>query len=180
MLPLLPENSKLVCDIPEYSEFIGYCMDINSVMYTCRKRQFGYYGKWIKLSHSIKNNRVCYCITNQKSNKYVLAHRILAMLFIPNPENKPWINHRDSNPLNNSISNIEWCTPKENSLHAVEFGFLPKGSCVKTSKLKESEVIEIRQKRKNGIKIKEIACHYDISVTTVEGIVANKTWKHIL
>lgn len=42
------------------------------------------------------------------------------MSFIPNPDNKPYINHLDGNPLNNSIENLEWCTPRENTVHAKE------------------------------------------------------------
>lgn len=42
------------------------------------------------------------------------VHRLIAMAFIPNPDNLPEINHKDSNPLNNAISNLEWCTHKYN------------------------------------------------------------------
>lgn len=46
-------------------------------------------------------------------SKY-FVHRIVAELFIPNPENKPFVDHIDTNPLNNHISNLQWCTASEN------------------------------------------------------------------
>lgn len=52
-------------------------------------------------------------------NKQITIHRLVAEIFIPNPENKPCINHKDWNKLNNSIENLEWCTYIENSLHSI-------------------------------------------------------------
>jgi hypothetical protein len=45
------------------------------------------------------------------------VHQIVAKTFIPNPKNKPHVNHKDKNGLNNNFTNLEWCTAKENNIH---------------------------------------------------------------
>ena len=58
--------------------------------------------------------------------KRVKIHRLVATAFIPNPENKPYVNHKDGNRSNNSVDNLEWVTASENTQHAVNTGlFLP-------------------------------------------------------
>ena len=49
-----------------------------------------------------------------KKYKFIFIHRLVAMAYIPNPQNKPFINHKDFNRVNNNIENLEWCTAWEN------------------------------------------------------------------
>lgn len=66
-----------------------------------------------------RKNRVGY-IKVSLNNKGFYIHRLLAQAFIPNPDNKPCVNHKDGNKLNNSLDNLEWVTELENQKHAFD------------------------------------------------------------
>lgn len=61
-------------------------------------------------------------LSKEGCRKRVMVHRLVAMAFIPNPENKPHVNHLDSNRKNNHVDNLEWCNQKENMQHALKHG----------------------------------------------------------
>lgn len=61
-------------------------------------------------------------LTKNGTKKSKKVHRLIAKAFIPNEEGKPNINHIDGNQLNNNISNLEWCTQRENIIHAYSIG----------------------------------------------------------
>ena len=71
------------------------------------------------LKPTIRNNGY-YFVTIQR--KQYMVHRLVAQTFIPNPENKPQVNHIDGNKKNNQVDNLEWCTAKENTIHAYSIG----------------------------------------------------------
>lgn len=64
-----------------------------------------------------KRGYLCASLTNGKV-KHILIHRLIAETFIPNPLNKPCVNHIDGNKQNNGIDNLEWCTYSENTIHS--------------------------------------------------------------
>jgi len=63
---------------------------------------------------------------SNKKEKNFYVHRLVAIAFIPNPKNKRCVNHIDYNRNNNDISNLEWCTHKENYYHSDKIGRMSK------------------------------------------------------
>lgn len=61
-------------------------------------------------------------VTIERQKMSFKLHRQVALLFIPNPDNHPQVNHKDGNKNNNAVSNLEWCTNKQNAHHAIENG----------------------------------------------------------
>lgn len=107
-------------------------------------------------------------------------HRLVGQAFIPNPENKPCINHLNGIKTNNYAQNLEWCTYEENNRHAIKHKLNQmQGEHHPLSKLTEIEVLEIRKLRKKGYKIILLANKFNICKGNVSLITSRKAWKHI-
>jgi hypothetical protein len=112
--------------------------------------------------------------------KTFLLHRLIALTFIENPENKEQVNHIDGNKINNCVNNLEWCTNKENQIHKFQNG------------LGNNYTRKIGQYDLNGNFIKEFnsitlaAKEVNVSKSTIRGVLINyrKTsagfiWKYL-
>lgn len=90
-------------------------------------------------------------------------HRLLALKYIPNPDNKPDVNHIDGNKLNNSLDNLEWATRSENIRHSYKLG--------RKSVEKVERNREILSLYTDGMTHREIAKMYGISQPAVTQII---------
>jgi len=109
------------------------------------------------------------------------VHRLVAEHFIPNPENKPTVNHKDATKTNNRASNLEWMTYKENIRHSINAGLTryPRRIGEPKAKLTERSVIDIRCKLKNGDSVNGLAKIHGVARNTIRRIRDNKSWKHV-
>jgi hypothetical protein len=94
------------------------------------------------------------------ANNERYMHRLVAKHFIPNPENKPEVNHIDGDKSNNCVLNLEWCTPSENKQHAYDTGLkvASKGEKSGRAKLTNKQVGQILYLYKfEGFRQKDLA-----------------------
>lgn len=108
--------------------------------------------------------------------KLQFIHRLVAIKYIPNPNNLEQVNHKDGNKLNNCVDNLEWVSNQTNRNHAVEQGLHIHGEQCPWAKLTQSDVDFIRtlQGYKTAI---EVAEYYGVSKSTINGIWDRRTWK---
>ena len=124
------------------------------------------------LSGSIQDDG--YIRVNIQGKSYS-KHRIIAEAFIPNPDNLPFINHKDGNKQNNSIANLEWCTQKENSIHAHKNNLQPKGLSTYKGKFTKEQRDEIKELWDSGqYSRRQLAQKYNVSHTCINDIINDK------
>ena len=101
------------------------------------------------------------------------VHRIVAEAWIPNPENKPEVNHIDANRQNNCIDNLEWVTRQENCTHAKVNKLMPSGKNHVKTKVDASDVFAYWARNKD-LTHQQIANNFGISQSRVCQIVGGK------
>jgi DNA polymerase III alpha subunit len=146
-----------------------------------RIRKKGWYNKKrinkpILLHINIIKSGYCYAHlykrNDKKSRKARQIHKLVAQAFIPNPLNKPEINHLDGNKQNNYIKNLTWVTKSENVRHSHRIGLL---SSETFAKITRNTVDKIRNLYPLYNQY-ELAKKFDISQTQVNRILHYKCW----
>lgn len=104
-------------DIKGY-EGLYQVSNLGRVKSLARHKTSRYNNEEIIMTNSLAKNyyQVALCKNGKVSRKRV--NRLVAQAFIPNPNNLPYVNHKDENKLNNCVDNLEWCTPKYNSRYS--------------------------------------------------------------
>ena len=115
---------------------------------------------------------------NSPAKQHTL-HRLVAIAFIPNPENKPQVNHIDGDKQNNCVENLEWATCSENIKHAFKLGLRDsKGAKNSQSKLTKEDVLWMRE-NKGKVLQKDMAKRFGVSSKYVSDVICGIYWKHI-
>lgn len=128
-----------------------------------------------KTSHGYRNITLT---RNGKCTKYYI-HRLVALSFIPNPENKPQINHKDGNGLNNDITNLEWVTSRENLIHRSRVLKKEIGEAHHAATLKNSAISKVRALVLLGSMPSVIARQLSVSRAVIKSIKSGRTWSHV-
>lgn len=121
-------------------------------------------------------------LTKSKVRRKFFVHRLVAIAFIPNTENKPEVNHKDGVKSNNSSENLEWMTSSENTRHALDTNLYvaARGENSGTSKLTEVQVREIHQLYSLGNITQEVLSKtYKVRSSAISRILTGVRWKHI-
>lgn len=127
-----------------------------------------------------KGYKQLYVQVNNK-RKLFYIHRLVAQSFLPNPENKPQVNHINGIKTDNRVQNLEWCTSNENRKHAVDNNLMKKGENHSKSKLTEKDILAIRRLYRINPRFNKtnIAKKLGVRDTTIHKIINNQRWKHI-
>ena len=171
------QNKKVI-----YEEHFNQIKGYNNYLISDLGRVFSFYTKKVLKPRKDKDGYFLVDLCKNGIRKHHKIHRLVALAFIPNPENKRTINHIDGVKTNNFVDNLEWATNKENTQHALNNGLLKpnKGSKHGQAKLSEKEVLEIRSLHKTGDYYqKDLGKIFGVDRSLIGYIVRRKRWKHI-
>lgn len=164
-----PKWKKIIInDTICYVSNTGTILDENKIKIKEYENSSKYKTVWI---HSKNNKQKCYPR---------LVHRLVAQAFIPNPENKPQINHINHNIKLNWVENLEWVTSKENIRASINDGNQVIGMNHKNSKFTDEQIHQVCKLLENpDIMLSDIANKTGVSIKTINHIRFDNGWHHI-
>jgi hypothetical protein len=134
---------------------------------TCTNPNHGYIDIQLRLNNKVSTKKL---------------HRLVAQTFLKNPLDLPVVNHKDGNKINNVLDNLEWCTHKENILHAHKMGLtnMCRGNNHHNIKIKVEDLCKVFNMKKEGFKNYEIAKIFDVNPATISKILKGKRQTNLL
>ena len=135
--------------IPEFEE--EYCITESG---TVIRRETG---RALRPSLNKQNGYLYVGLWKNNEGKTCSVHRLVAQAFLPNPQNKPFVNHKDSDRTNPHKDNLEWATQSENLLHGYEFGHMSQEA---RRNFKEFELDLLLQGFLSGLSMTALAQEY--------------------
>lgn len=121
-------------------------------------------------------------LSHANKQEPIRVHILVARAFIPNPQDKPGVNHKFGNKSDNRAWMLEWATAKENSVHGFATGLIvaARGEQSGNAVLTEALVIEIRERIKlRKESMRAIALSLRVSPNAVRSIKTGRTWRHV-
>lgn len=135
-----------------------------------------YREKIISVKGMMRGHPLALLCRDGRSKSY-RVNRLVAIAFIPNPENKPEVNHKNGITADNTVKNLEWNTGQENTLH----GRRVLGMCVRErhgqAKLTMDKINEARELRKLGMSYPELGRRFSVSHVAIRNALIGKTWR---
>ena len=158
------------------SDFPGYYVTVDGKVYSRKNNRHGYLKDYhlLKTKYTKHDGRPYVTLRNPKLGIRRLAkvHRLVALAYIPNPENKPCVCHKDNNPLNNHYKNRYWGTHQENMAQMIVDGRKQKGE--ECPRWVNKEIPELFDYYCDGVSTMELAEMFNTNKSMINKIIRYK------
>ena len=169
-MPEVDEDAEEWAEVPDYPAI--YASNQGRVKRLAYTATDGRFFKERILTNIVQQDGYMHSVFLDKGKRVqVPTHRVIALAFIPNPDNKPIVNHIDGNKQNNKPENLEWVTIKENVQHAIDNGLASTGLGGYAGKFSEEERSNILARWNSGETMRSIARDLGVSHSLVGSLV---------